>query len=141
MVGNCGWKQWGSDAPAGAWTHGLGHRSHRCCSPTRPQARCYRHTRANLCHTVVILVAMKVAVSIPDDVFEQAEHLVRERNVSRSELYTEALRALVQSDARITEQLNQMYAAQGPAAKTTAHTAPDPAVEAAALRVLAEADW
>ncbi len=79
---------------------------------------------------------MKVAVSIPDDVFEQAEHLVRERNVSRSELYTEALRALVQSDARITEQLNEVYAAGGPAADTA-----DSAVTAAARRVLADADW
>ncbi len=86
---------------------------------------------------MVILVVMKVAVSIPDDVFEQAEHLVRERNVSRSELYTEALRAMVQSDARITEQLNQLYAAQGPAADTAA----DPAVTAAARRVLADSDW
>lgn len=80
---------------------------------------------------------MKVAVSIPDDVFEQAEHLVRERNVSRSELYTEALRALVLSDARITEQLNHLYAAHGPAADTAA----DPAVDSAARRVLTDADW
>lgn len=76
---------------------------------------------------------MKVAVSIPDDVFAQAERLVHERNVSRSELYTEALRALVQSDARITEQLNQVYAEQDPAV--------DPAVDTAARRVLADADW
>ena len=82
-------------------------------------------------------MVVKVAVSFPDDVFEQAEHLVRERNVSRSELYTEALRALVQSDARITEQLDQLYAAHGPAAATAA----DPTVEAAARRVLADADW
>jgi len=82
-------------------------------------------------------VVVKVAVSIPDDVFEQAEHLVRERNVSRSELYAEALRAMVQSDARITEQLNDVYAAQGPAADT----AVDPAVDSVARRVLADADW
>ena len=97
----------------------------------------YELTFAAAGHTAVILVVMKVAVSIPDDVFEQAEHLVRERNVSRSELYTEALRAMVQSDARITEQLNQLYAADGPAADTAA----DSAVTAAGRRVLADADW
>ncbi len=97
----------------------------------------YELTFAAAGHTTVILVVMKVAVSIPDDVFEQAEHLVRERNVSRSELYTEALRAMVQSDARITEQLDQLYAAQDPAADTAA----DPAVDSAARRVLTDADW
>lgn len=86
-------------------------------------------------------MVVKVAVSIPDDVFEEAENLVRERNVSRSELYTEALRALVQSDARITEQLNQMYAAHGPAAATAADPAVDSAVDSAARRVLADVDW
>lgn len=95
-------------------------------------ALCLLYERSSTPPTVIPMV-MKVAVSIPDDVFEQAEHLVRERNVSRSELYTEALRAMVQSDARITEQLDQLYAAHGSAA--------DPAVTAAARRVVADADW
>lgn len=85
-------------------------------------------------HTVVILSVMKTAVSIPDDVFEQAERLARERNISRSELYTDALRRLVQSDERVTEQLDAVY---GPPDASNS----DPAVRASARRVLIEADW
>ena len=51
---------------------------------------------------------MKVAVSIPDPIFADAELLARRLNSSRSELYARALRAFVsthQSD-RITEALN-----------------------------------
>ena len=43
-------------------------------------------------YTGVILHRVKTAVSIPDDVFEAAERLATERNVSRSELYAAALR-------------------------------------------------
>ncbi len=35
---------------------------------------------------------MKTAVSIPDDLFEQADALARQRGMSRSEVYQEALR-------------------------------------------------
>ncbi len=38
---------------------------------------------------------MKAAVSIPDDVFNEAEDFARRPNVSRSELYATALRALL----------------------------------------------
>lgn len=77
---------------------------------------------------------MKTAVSIPDDVFEQAERLAHERNVSRSELYTDALRRLVQSDERVTEQLDEVYGSPGT-------TNIDPAVSSSTHRVLAEAAW
>ncbi len=77
---------------------------------------------------------MKTAVSIPDDVFEQAERLALERNVSRSELYTLALRRLVQSDERVTEQLDQVYGS-----KSISNV--DPAVSASARHLLAESDW
>ena len=77
---------------------------------------------------------MKTAVSIPDDVFEQAERLACERNVSRSQLYAEALRQLVDSDARITAQLDHLYG-------DLAVPEVDGAVDAAALRILSDADW
>lgn len=77
---------------------------------------------------------MKTAVSIPDDVFEQAERLAAERNVSRSELYTYALRQLVQGDEHVTQQLDQVYGAAGASAS-------DPAVRSNARRVLSETDW
>jgi antitoxin MazE6 len=35
---------------------------------------------------------MKIAVSIPDDIFEKAEKLARKAGKSRSEVFTEALR-------------------------------------------------
>jgi predicted transcriptional regulator len=38
---------------------------------------------------------MKTAISIPDDVFEDAEELARELNQSRSRLYTQAIREYV----------------------------------------------
>ncbi len=34
---------------------------------------------------------MKVAVSIPDSIFEAAEQLAKERNIPRSQLFAEAL--------------------------------------------------
>lgn len=77
---------------------------------------------------------VKTAVSIPDEVFEQAERLARERNVSRSQLYADALRMLVQSDARVTEQLNEVHG--GPTADGA-----DTAVDAVSRRVLADSDW
>lgn len=77
---------------------------------------------------------VKTAVSIPDEVFEQAERLARERNVSRSELYADALRLLVQSDARVTEQLNEVHGGPTPDGAETA-------VDAVSRRVLADSDW
>jgi metal-responsive CopG/Arc/MetJ family transcriptional regulator len=44
---------------------------------------------------------METAVSIPDEVFEAAEQLARRRNMSRSELYTAALRAMLVDDAEV----------------------------------------
>ena len=51
---------------------------------------------------------MKTAVSVPDDVFQQAERLVRRLKLSRSELYSRALREYVQRHAAddVTEALN-----------------------------------
>ena len=43
---------------------------------------------------------MKVAVSIPDELFVKAESLSRRLNVSRSELYRRALGAFVGSHVR-----------------------------------------
>lgn len=51
---------------------------------------------------------MKVAVSIPDDVFEKAEKLSKRLGVSRSGLYARALREIVSrnTDDEITARLN-----------------------------------
>ena len=53
---------------------------------------------------------MKVAVSIPDPVYADADALAAKLNTSRSQLYTRALRAfIVQHDTdQITQALNDM---------------------------------
>ena len=55
---------------------------------------------------------MKVAVSIPDAVFEAAEELAARRRCSRSNLYAEALeRLLAESDGdEVTARLDAVYA-------------------------------
>ena len=53
---------------------------------------------------------MKTAVSIPDDVFEEAERLATELKTSRSQLYSRALREFVARHApdRLTEAMNRV---------------------------------
>ena len=55
---------------------------------------------------------MKVAVSIPDAVFEAAERLAEHRRCSRSSLYAQALeRLLADADAdEVTARLDAVYA-------------------------------
>ena len=54
---------------------------------------------------------MKTAISIPDRVFRSAEQLADRLGVSRSELYSKALAALVDKhqDDLITSRLNEIY--------------------------------
>lgn len=57
---------------------------------------------------------MKVAISMPDPVFEAAEHLAKRLGKSRSELYAEAVAQYLldhRSDA-VTEKLNAVYAVE-----------------------------
>lgn len=54
---------------------------------------------------------MKVAISLPDPVFEAAEHLAQELHIPRSQLYAEALSAYLSSHggAAITAKLNAVH--------------------------------
>ena len=54
---------------------------------------------------------MKTAISIPDRVFRSAEQLAARLGISRSELYSNALAALVDKhqDDLITSRLNEIY--------------------------------
>ncbi len=54
---------------------------------------------------------MKTAVSIPDPVFRNAEALASRLGVSRSQLYAQALAALVElhREDLVTERLNAVY--------------------------------
>lgn len=55
---------------------------------------------------------MKTAISIPDVVFKAADRLAKRRKLSRSQLYTHALQALLQreGEAEVTARLNEVYA-------------------------------
>ena len=54
---------------------------------------------------------MKTAISLPDSIFEEAEALAQELAISRSELYTKALKAYLQQRNRsqMLETLNAVY--------------------------------
>ena len=54
---------------------------------------------------------MKTAISVPDRVFRSAEQLAARLGLSRSELYSRALAALVDKhqDDVITSRLNEIY--------------------------------
>ena len=54
---------------------------------------------------------MKVAVSVPDRIFEAAERLAKQRSVPRSQIFAEALSAYVESRGAeaITSKLNEVY--------------------------------
>ena len=57
---------------------------------------------------------MKVALSIPDDLFESAETLTKRLGVSRSRLYATALAEFVAKNRgrKITERLNAVYGSE-----------------------------
>jgi metal-responsive CopG/Arc/MetJ family transcriptional regulator len=78
---------------------------------------------------------MKTAISIPDEVFMEAERLTRRLNKSRSRLYTDAVREfLARHDPdSVTEALNQVA--------DLVDSEPDPAVSAAGQRLLKRVEW
>lgn len=56
-------------------------------------------------------IRMKTAISIPDDVFEQAEQAAKRLGVSRSELFTRAVQAFLatRSAANITKSYDTAF--------------------------------
>ena len=78
---------------------------------------------------------MKTAISIPDDVFEQAERFAREQGLSRSELYSKAVAAYLASrrNEDITKALNEVYD-QEPAT-------PDPVLAEMQSHSLPDKEW
>jgi hypothetical protein len=79
---------------------------------------------------------MKVAVSIPDPVFAEAEALAKRLNTSRSDLYARALHAFVGTHApdRVTDAMNATIDAVGAGEDADF-------VRAAARRALEASDW
>lgn len=58
---------------------------------------------------------MKIAISVPDDVFADAERLAKRLRKSRSQLDSHALREFVarHADDRVTETLDEVFDAAG----------------------------
>ena len=80
---------------------------------------------------------MKTAVSVPDDIFEKAEHLARREGRSRSEVYSAALREYVARHApdEVTESIDRAMAELGDEAE------PDGFVKVAVSRILGASEW
>lgn len=78
---------------------------------------------------------MKTAVSVPDDVFADAEDLARRLKKSRSQLYSEALREYVarHDPDQVTDALDQVCA--------DVQTADYEFVRAASRRTLRRSQW
>lgn len=78
---------------------------------------------------------MKTAISIPDDIFEEAERLARRLGKSRSELYRDALAEYVarRDPGAVTEAIDRVLAAVG--------GTEDGFVATAGRRVLEDAGW
>ena len=60
---------------------------------------------------MVILNNMKTAISIPDNIFKNAEFLAHQLGITRSELYSKAIAEFVKERGKdiITEKLNEIY--------------------------------
>ncbi len=57
---------------------------------------------------------MKTVISLPDQVFAEAESLARELGFSRNQLYAEAIKSYLQQHKRqkIMDDLNKIYAGE-----------------------------
>jgi predicted transcriptional regulator len=74
---------------------------------------------------------MKIAISVPDEVFHRVEQLARLRRTSRSAIFAEAAReyVLLHRQESVTDRLNQVYGTQDSAldpvvARIQAHSLP-----------------
>ena len=78
---------------------------------------------------------MKTAISLPDSVFQEAEALAQQLGLSRSELYTNALKAHLEKYRRsqIVHKLNQVYVEES--------SALDPVMAGMQFLSLPSEDW
>ena len=78
---------------------------------------------------------MKIAVSLPNDVFRAAERHARRARKSRSQLYAEALSEYLSRHApdEVTETMNHVI--------DQLNESTDPFVTAAARRILERSEW
>jgi metal-responsive CopG/Arc/MetJ family transcriptional regulator len=78
---------------------------------------------------------MKIAISVPDQVFEAGEHLAQQLGLSRSQLYSDALAAYLSTRGAqaVTARLNAVY--------ETASSQLDPAVAGYQIKHLTDETW
>jgi metal-responsive CopG/Arc/MetJ family transcriptional regulator len=78
---------------------------------------------------------MKTAISVPDDVFEDAERLARHTKKSRSQLFSDAVKEYVARHApdEVTEAMDRVVA--------EIRDTPDELVSEAARRILERTEW
>ncbi|MBA3470959.1 MAG: ChpI protein [Herpetosiphonaceae bacterium] len=78
---------------------------------------------------------MKTAISLPDPLFTAAEEYARDKGLSRSELYAQALAYFLHAHryATVTDELNQLYAEES--------SALDPALRDLQAQALTKEDW
>ena len=78
---------------------------------------------------------MKTAISIPDEIFTAAEQTAKRLGVSRSELYSNAVRDYIESHIaeEITEKLNQVY--------RTEKSSLDPSLQSMQSSTLGREEW
>lgn len=79
---------------------------------------------------------MKTAISLPDDVFREAERHAKRTRKSRSQLYADAIAEYLARHApdEVTESMNEVLDELGDAA-------PDPFVDGAVRRTLKDVEW
>ena len=78
---------------------------------------------------------MKIAISVPDHIFEAGEHLARQLGLSRSQLYADALSAYLSARGAtaVTAKLNDIYANES--------SRIDPAFAVSQLKRVADETW
>jgi hypothetical protein len=78
---------------------------------------------------------MKVAISVPEQLFQAADRAAKRLRIPRSQLYARALESYLHQQERpdITERLNSVYGKKA--------NAPDPAWLAHGLEVLRRVEW
>jgi len=80
---------------------------------------------------------VKTAISLPDEVFEEAERMARRRGMSRSELYARAVAEYLKSERflGVRERLDSVYGAE-PGSSLL-----DPALDEMQARSLPKEEW
>jgi len=78
---------------------------------------------------------MKIAISVPDEIFQAGEHLAKQLGISRSQLYADALSAYLskRGAATVTAKLNAVH--------TEESSKLDPAFAKAQLSRVADESW